>query len=204
LRKINKGSEPEFFADWKKENPIGGYKNLSGEVRRNLNQVNISEQFAICAYCCKRIDTSNSMNEHVEARALAPNWQLDFSNIVASCTTPNQCDSAHKSKLLPLTPLMDECEAELKFYLSGRVEGLSGRASESIKVLNLDNRSLRGCRKQALDALLYGCGSSPEEIELLDDDLIDIMIEELKEVGEDNLLAPYSPVLVNTLSYIKA
>ncbi len=144
------------------------------------------------------------MNEHVEARAIAPNRQLDFSNIVASCVTPNQCDHAHKSSPLPLTPLMDECETELKFYLTGRVKGLSARASETIIVLNLDSKNLRSCRKQAMDALLYSSGSCPEEIELLEDELIDIILEDLKEVGEDNLLAPYSPVLANALSYIKA
>jgi hypothetical protein len=35
---------------------------------------------------------------------------------------------AHGSQPLPLTPLMPECETELRFKFSGRVEGLTERA----------------------------------------------------------------------------
>ncbi|MDQ6961233.1 MAG: retron system putative HNH endonuclease [Mariprofundaceae bacterium] len=203
MRKISKGSEPKLLTAWKKANPTGTYQELSHQVRKHVRQVNIDEQFGLCAYCCQRIDASNSMNEHVEAKAIAPNRGLDFSNIVASCTTPNQCDRAHQSKPLPLTPLMDACETELKFYLAGRVKGLSPRASTSIDVLNLNSKRLINCREQAVDALLYGGGSNPEEIELLEDELIEILLEDFKEVGKDHLLAPYSPVLVSILGGIR-
>ncbi len=77
------------------------------------------------------------MNEHVVTRSIAPNRSLDFSNIVASCTTPRQCDAAHKLQPFALTPFMNECETEFKFKISGRVEGLTDRAIETIKVLKL-------------------------------------------------------------------
>ena len=35
---------------------------------------------------------------------------------------------------LLLTPFMNECETEFKFKISGRVEGLTYRAIETIKV----------------------------------------------------------------------
>lgn len=209
MRKIDKGPEPDFLRNWKRDNPGGNYNDFAnendGEERRKLNRRNIDEQFAICAYCCKRIDEKNSMNEHVEARQIAPHRQLDFANIVASCTTRNQCDDAHKAQPLPLTPLMDACEVELKFFLSGKVEGLSDRAQEAVRVLNLDNRNLRGCRKQAVDALLYAVGLDPNEndVDLLDDDLIDIAIEDLKSANEEQVLQAYSPVLVNILEQLR-
>ena len=141
----------------------------------------------------------NSMNEHVEARSIAHEKELDFSNIVASCTTPRQCDAAHKAQPLPLTPLMNECETELKFYLSGKVKGLTNRAEQSIEVLNLNQKSLKECRKQAVHALLYTHGTSPKDVVLLDDELISIALEELKLSDKDGCLSPYSPVLVNIL-----
>ena len=76
-------------------------------------------------------------NEHVEARSIAPNRELDFSNIVASCNSKGQCDDAHGAQMFSLAPFMDECEAELKFKISGRVEGVTARAKETIRVLNL-------------------------------------------------------------------
>lgn len=161
MRKINKGSEPPDLTAWKKKNPHGRYNQLPEEIRRIIREYALKEQFYLCAYCCQRIEDINSChNEHIEAQNLNPNRTLEFSNIVASCNTSNQCGDAHKSQPLPLTPLMVECETELRFKISGRVEGLSDRAKDTIQVLNLgddeqNNRALIEKRKQLCHAL-YG------------------------------------------------
>ncbi|MET4693596.1 retron system putative HNH endonuclease [Endozoicomonas lisbonensis] len=200
MRKIVKGQEPKIFTSWKRTNKGKNYRDLSHDVRAAINEANIKEQKGICAYCCDQIDASNSMNEHVEARKLNPARQLDFNNMVASCTRPGQCDNAHGSQSLPLTPLMDECETEIRFYLSGRVKGLTERAEQSIKVLALDNRALKEKRRFQLEALLYEGGSNPDEIKLLDSELVEILVEDLQEPAS-NQLQPFSPVLVNVLKH---
>ena len=76
---------------------------------------------------------------------------------------------------------------------------LTERARRSITVLNLDNRALKETRKQMIDALIFIHGSHPHEIELLDNDLMGLMIEELKEVDENQILPAFTPILINIL-----
>lgn len=199
MRKISKGREPDELRVWKRLNPLKIYKDLTRLERDAIKRETLNEQFGLCAYCCKKIDKKNSINEHVEARDLAPNRQLDFENIVASCNTRKRCDNSHRAKALPLTPLMDECETELKFYLSGKADGLTERARQVIDVLGLDSRSIREERKQIIDDLLYPNKSG--ELFMLDDDLLGILLEDFQKPDDQGLLPPYSPVLINIIRH---
>jgi len=203
VRKINKGQEPESLVRWKRKNPNKRYQDLDAEVRQEVRAACASEQFHLCAYCCQRISMKKSVNEHLEPRHLFPNLELDFNNIVASCDTKGQCDAAHKSQILPLTPLMDECETELKFKLNGRVEGTTTRAKEMIRVLNLgdkksNNLKLIETRKQLSEVLLLVNGVNPNE-GLEDDELLQDLISDLQKPDSDGKLEPFSPVAVNLL-----
>lgn len=210
MRKISKGMEPDSFSRWKRRYQNATYDVLFDQERWDiLNEIGHCcsvEQFYLCAYCCSRIsgDFSDTRNEHVEARRLAPNRSVDFSNIVASCKTKGQCDSAHGAQQLPLTPLMDECEFEFKFKLSGRVEGLTTRAQEAIRVLNLgdsekNNKSLVEKRRQFSHILLWVNGINPVE-GLEDDDLLQLVIDDLL-VPKDGKLEPFAPVVINILRH---
>jgi len=205
MRKISKSEEPLELAQWKRKNPkLHRYDDLDNSddgktARQKINERNIEDQLGLCAYCCKRIDVNNSMNEHLIPRDKDHTKELDFSNILASCTTKKQCDNAHKSQDLPLTPLMPECETELQFFLSGDVKGKTARATTTIEVLRLDNRSLKETRKQLIAEILICQGVPPDDLPFLEDDmLLSIMLEDLKQPKE-NLLEPFSPVLANIL-----
>jgi|ETN07SMinimDraft_1059922.scaffolds.fasta_scaffold86246_1 uncharacterized protein (TIGR02646 family) len=213
MRKINKGASPTLFADWVEDKPDNMnenqwfqalYERKNWGVVSDLSHHNAREQFYLCAYCCGRIsgEYTDTVNEHVEARAVAPKRSLDYANIVASCKSKNQCDSAHKSQVFTLTPLMDECETELSFKISGRVEGLTDRARQTIRVLNLgdneeNNRSLIEKRKQLSHSLLWCNGIDPadgiEDEELLLDVIGDLM------TPKDGKLEPFAPVVANIL-----
>ena len=213
MRKITKSRPPQSFVEWIRRKPNDNnenqwfdalYNQEKWSIVNDLSNHNTCEQFYLCAYCCDRITGSNAdtVNEHVEARAVAPNRSLDYTNIVASCKTKNQCDSSHKNQSLPLTPLMDECESELKFKISGRVEGTSARAIESIRVLNLgdtehNNKALIEKRKQLSHNLLWMNGVRPAE-GLEDDDLLQDLIADLL-TPKNGLLEPFSPVVANIL-----
>ena len=201
MRKITKGIEPAELTSWKRKNPHGRYDDLSHLERGAINDATRQEQFGLCAYCCKKIGENDSMNEHVEAQNIAKNRTLDFNNIVASCTTPKQCDAAHGSQPLPLTPLMDECETELKFYFSGDVEGLTDRAKQAIDVLKLNNKSLIAKRKQQIKTLVMPPDTA-ESVLLWDGETIEMFINEwLAKPDDDGFLQAYSPVLVNVLRH---
>ena len=203
MRTISKGSEPSNLTAWKRKNPNGRYDRLTEDIRRTIRQHALEEQFYLCAYCCQRIqDINNCHNEHVEAQNLNPGRTIDFSNIVASCNTPNQCGDAHKSQHLPLTPLMTECETELRFKISGRVEGLTNRAIETIQVLKLgdhekNNRTLIEKRKQLSNALLLLNGINPDE-GLEDEELLGMLINDLSQ-PQQNQMEPFMPVVINIL-----
>lgn len=198
MRKIDKqaGFEPASLRQFKRRHNQGNYSDLTPEVRQDIRLACTTEQFYLCAYCCKSIsgNSKDTMNEHIEARKIAPNRSLDYTNIVASCTTPNQCDDAHGSQPLPLTPFDAECETDLVFKLSGRVTGLTDDAKETIRVLNLDNKSLIEQRRMLINTMLFTYGEDAIE----DDDLINIIIDELAEPKKGKLDA-FSPVIVNAL-----
>ena len=198
MRKISKqvGFEPASLSQFKRRNKQGNYSDLTVETRQDIRLACTIEQFYLCAYCCKQISGSSddTMNEHVIARKTAPHKSLDYTNIVASCTTANQCDNAHGSQTLPLTPFDVECETDLDFKLSGRVVGLTDDAQKTIGILNLNNKSLNEQRKIFIDTILFTYGENAIE----DDDLINIMIDELAQLEEGKLEA-FAPVVINVL-----
>ena len=209
MRKITKRAnfEPHSLSNWKTRNPQGTYTDLTSDVRINVRTECLKEQFYLCAYCCQSISGLNNdcINEHVEARHTSPQRSLDFTNIVASCTSQRQCDDAHGSQLLPVTPFMDECETEFEFKLSGRVAGKTERAIKTIQVLNLgdteqNNRSLIEKRKQLVDTLLFINSINPSEGLDDDEELNQMILEEISE-PEDGKLEAFSPVLVNILRH---
>ncbi len=203
MRKIDKGTEPPILKDWRRTNPHGRYNQLTENIRRIIRQQALKEQFYLCAYCCQQIqDIDACHNEHLEAQSLNPKRTLDFTNIVASCNTPNQCGNAHQSQELSLTPLMEECETELRFRISGRVEGLTERARSTIQVLNLgdhekNNRALIEKRKQLSNVLLWTNDINPDE-GLEDDELLKILISDLSKPQQEKM-EPFTPVVINIL-----
>ena len=206
MRKITKriGFEPPSLVTWKRRNTQKTYTDLDPEVRRDIRSHCTEEQFYICAYCCQSISGLNNdtVNEHVEAQRISPQRTVDFTNIVASCKALKQCDNAHGSQPLPMTPLMEACETELTFKLSGRVSGRTERAIEAIKALNLgdteqNNRGLIEKRKQLVHTLLLTNGVDPSE-GLDDNELIEIVIDDLS-TPNNGKLQPFSPVVVNVL-----
>lgn len=208
MRKIEKREEPDTLIAYKRRNRHARYDELDDVIRRDIRNACAREQYFLCAYCCQRISGENTdtMNEHVVAQHVAPNRTLDFGNIVASCKAPRQCDAAHGSQVLELTPLMRECETEIRFKLSGRVEGMTRRAVEAIRVLNLgdteeNNKALIEKRKQLVDALIWQNYrvSSPAELLIEDDcEFIQMFLDELGTPNEGRL-EQFAPALVNIL-----
>ncbi|HAJ2789002.1 TPA: hypothetical protein HMT04_04550 [Escherichia coli] len=213
MREITKGQPPASLQQWVRAKPRDKnanqwfqelYAQKKWDIVGDLSQQCAQEQFYLCAYCCDRVTGTNrdTVNEHVEARDLAPARSLEFTNIVASCKTKGQCDDSHKNQPLLLTPLMPECETEFIFKISGRIEGTTPRAIDAIKVLNLgdserNNRALIEKRKQLSDSLLWANDIDPSE-GLEDDDLLQAVIDELL-TPVDGYLAPFAPVVANIL-----
>jgi hypothetical protein len=100
-----------------------------------------------------------------------------------------------------MTPLMSECETDLKYYISGVVEGLTDNARNMIDVLNLGdtrkrNKRLVEIRKSIIFSLLFQHGIQPEDLQMLDTDLIDLLIDELESHDNGKLDGRMFQVLV--------
>lgn len=204
MRSIHKGAEPQGLTDWKRTHPHGTYTDLSSKERQAIRQACALEQNYLCGYCCDAIsgESADTSNEHVEAQKLAPHRSLDFNNIIASCTAQHHCDNAHGSQALPLTPLMPECETEIRYKLSGRIEGLTDRAKEAIRVLNLgdseaSNKALIEKRKYLYEALIWANVGDPAE-GLEDEEIIAIVIDDLLQPKDQRLIA-FAPVLASMI-----
>lgn len=201
MRKIIKRETPQNLASWIRNNPNGRYSDLNSDIRQIIKTHCCNEQYNLCGYCCCRIiPTSTSChNEHVIPQDRSPQISTDFNNIIASCNNIDRCGKSHGSRHIPLTPFMDECEIEFEYRLNGTIRGKTDRATETINILNLgdslqNNRLIVETRKQLVEALIYSHGETPDQVELLDDELLIILSEEISTPSEGEL-EPFSPVL---------
>ena len=199
MRLIVKGPEPAALTLWKSDFPGGTYDQLTDTrgiaVRKSIRTACISEQKYICAYCCDRIDNSNSHNEHIQPQGAAPHATLDYENIVASCQSNRHCGHKKDSNIIQLTPLMPSCETEVKYYLSGKMSHSTPRGQQFHTVLGLRESSLTSRRKQLIDTLIFSIGTNEDEIELMDDELLEMLIEDLKKTDAAGRLEAFAPVL---------
>lgn len=205
MRQIVKaqGWEPEELTAWKRKKTNQGkrYQDLPPPIRQTINRAAIQEQYGLCGYCCQRINENKSNNEHVISQQSDKNQTLNFSNIIASCNKRDRCNQVRGSKQLALTPFMPECELELKFYLSGKVEGNTMRAKEAIINLGLDNKAIREERRRLVDELLNMEGLLPEsdDLRLLGDELLNDLISALGKPDDAGMLLAHSPALINII-----
>lgn len=204
MRHINKSPEPISLTKWKRQHLNQTYRDLNNDnsgiqVRKDIRETCISDQYHLCAYCCNRISKNDSHNEHIKCQDSFPQNSLNFDNIVASCNSIKQCGDIKKTNNLDLTPLMPECETEIKFYLNGQVKFISQRAEQAIKILGIDNKGLINKRKELINALIYTIGEQPNEIKLLEAELLQLLIENINTPDANNKLEAFAPVLVNIL-----
>lgn len=208
MRQINKSPEPISLTKWKQKHLNLTYRDLNNDVggiqtRKDIRELCISDQYHLCAYCCNRISMNDSHNEHIKCQDFFPQNSLSFDNIVASCNTIKQCGNIKKTNNLDLTPLMPECETEIKFYLNGQVKFISDRAEQAIKILGINNKGLINKRKELINALIYTIGEKPNEIKLLETELLQLLIEEINTPDANNKLEAFAPILVNILKDFK-
>lgn len=217
MRYISPGDAPNSFKEWVRDMPAnknqndwfqelhkpGGDRLRKESIICDLHQYLAENQLYLCAYCCCSIlGSKDTITEHVEPRSLKPARSLDYTNMVASCSTKGQCDSSHGSRALPLTPFMRECESDLVFYISGRVKGKTDEANEVISILNLgdteqNNRALIEKRKNLFQALMF-CSGFNFEHDVEDEDLLEAFLSDVTEV-KNGRLEPFSPALANML-----
>lgn len=162
--RIKDRQEPEFWKQYQKAHPKDRYDDLelSEEginVRSMLRQTLVESQHALCAYCCRRINISNAINEHIKPRNTWPDakYSMDFENLIASCRTEDTCGSKKKNSYdehLFVSPLQEDCMSHFRFLLNGEIEGTTDAGKYTVKLLNLNSYQLRKARAATMRACI--------------------------------------------------
>ncbi len=118
----------------------------------DLKTALLKEQNSLCCYCNVEIKNDhNTTIKHLKPKEGTKNQHLifDYDNLLASCNGNRKepkprvlhCDAEKDIKEIDLTPKMSECETEIIYAENGGISGITERANETVKVLNL------GCDK---------------------------------------------------------
>lgn len=156
MKRINKGTEPEFWKEFKRKHPQTSYRDLGqvkkgAEVRHKMREQLMKEQYYLCCYCCRQIDEENSLNEHIRPEDHYPNETMDFMNLVASCKKDiDSCGPGKKNKYdeeLFVSPLDEDCEEHFIFFPNGEMRGVTDKGRYTVDLLSLDSYKL--CQARA-------------------------------------------------------
>lgn len=179
MKNIQKQQPPDIFVKYKKKN--ASFKKLAkgnyAEIKQTLRRSLLNEQGYICCYCGQEITMENSIIEHIKDRHNNPDLQLEYTNLVCSCSggkdkrvtnpqCPLYCDASKEDFEIFVSPLDEDCENKFDFDEIGNIYGLDEDAKETIKTLNLNNAKLRNLRNSAIDAYRW---LSDEEIDWQDE-----------------------------------
>jgi len=160
-------------------------------IKTPLREQLYQEQNGLCCYCCRKLKFEWSHIEHLQSRKEYPNKCFDYDNLLLSCSIPKQCDNAKGNQELPLNPLMDECENEIKLNLAGELESTSERANKSIDILRLNNRQARNWRKSLVDMINFvfdPTQSNSPPIGIQDPETLKLMLDSYSESSQKHEL----------------
>ncbi|WP_019519319.1 retron system putative HNH endonuclease [Faucicola boevrei] len=146
---------PMEVQNWiKKNNPKEWLSDKEEEIYIILREQLRQEQNNLCCYCCQALKEYVKI-EHIKSRDKYKKLIYKYDNLLLSCTTPKQCDNAKGNQDLLLTPLMQECDDELKINFAGELEAKTDRAKQAIEILNLNNRKLCEKRRAKIDMIKF-------------------------------------------------
>lgn len=164
MKYIEKDPEPKELGYWKAEQRgiNCDYENLSNDLISILNQAFLQEQGYICCYCCQRIKTDTSHNEHLLPQSRYSELSLTYSNIMASCGSqlkwPKHCGNKKGNREIKVSPLQPNCEQFFTYTEEGEIRPANNleqndAAQETIDILGLNDYDLREGRRQAIEFL---------------------------------------------------
>jgi uncharacterized protein (TIGR02646 family) len=158
---IEKGQAPKA---WIEKRTTPGFTGF--ESTEELKTALLDEQGHICAYCMRRIPTSDpnmdaqSRVEHIKPRSKYPDLQLDYNNLVICCpgNIVNQphCDHSKGDELISFDLFSSQLEDSITYSkFDGTIQsGNETWDKELNDVLNLNHPMLKANRKQMLDGVI--------------------------------------------------
>ena len=184
MKRVNKGTEPHAFTDWKaKANDEWqpSYGALQNPEKRALHEALLAEQIGVCCYCGRAISLTDSHVEHFRPQEAHEDLALEYTNLHASCIretepgAPLHCGHAKGSDFDDgkfISPLDADCEQ--RFIYSAQDGAIypnnkdDDGAAYMAELLRLDVKFLRERRAEALKrAFVYQFVSSASAEDLV-------------------------------------
>lgn len=162
MKYIVKNQEPQFFTDWKASGDKK-YNGLINPTKSELKRTLLLEQGCICCYCESKISSNNSHIEHLKPKDKDkfPELQLNYDNLLCSCQKqlsqgePRHCGNSKGNDIIPITPLMPDCESKFKHTDDGQILHTDEDSELTIKHLQLDIDKLNKLRESAIDSIRF-------------------------------------------------
>jgi uncharacterized protein (TIGR02646 family) len=171
MRRIVKTQIPPLLAGWVTQTQDGlnsRYEQLTAatDVKNQLRERLIKEQYFLCAYTGLDISGSNFHVEHLYPRHLSrqngTREDVDYFNMLACYPSAEYKENCYfgankKDKWWDaskfVSPLLSNCEVRFGFNWSGKISTNSSDAvaKSTVEVLSLDHSQLTSLRKAAID-----------------------------------------------------
>lgn len=160
--KIIKKSEPSSLTNHRCQS-YSTFDNLPAEAKDELRQSLISEQGYLCCYCMTRISVENMHIEHWHCQSSYHDEQLDYSNLMASCSGNEgkkkqyqHCDARKGNHDLSYNPSNPDHDfVNLINYLGdGTIQSSNQEFDKELnEILNLNFAWLKRNRKSVLEGV---------------------------------------------------
>jgi uncharacterized protein (TIGR02646 family) len=169
-------NEPQYFTNAKSNVKLKNVKDAWDDknikpIREKLRgDILLDEQNLLCAYCEREIyDNSNNSNiDHFKTRHQFPEYTLDYDNLLVSCNSTTSCSHIKDNYGLTrndyeniINPVVDNPDKFFEYGLAGDIlvkDSLNNcdkdKAEFTIKVFNLNSKSLTEDRKKVANALI--------------------------------------------------
>lgn len=168
MKRIIKGTEPPCLL---KHRQIPGATYENYHPKEPLKKALLTEQGYICCYCMQRISEENMEIEHNKPWSDNPELQLDYKNLIASCSgnrghgknnlhcngRKGDYEAKRRNYQMTLNPADSKnCENYIKYTLTGKILSDDDIINNELNnILNLNFKTLIENRIAALDAVIY-------------------------------------------------
>lgn len=172
MKHISKQSEPQALTHWKRSGNQTWkprYAEMKPAVKQQVKVALLTEQGSLCCYCEAQLDLDpkSSHIEHLEPQTHRPDLELDYSNMLCSCTTRGEhCGQKKGSILIEVHPLMPTVGEHFFFGTSGNIAPANDhpaqhRTATMIQTLGLNCEVLRSRRREAIGMALELIAGAP-------------------------------------------
>lgn len=165
--------EPVNLSDWKSQSKMYQKKTAKWhkfskgkdgrEYKKDFTTDLIVEQGYICCYCEQKLNASDCHIEHLipQSKDIYSKYLFEYKNLLCSCQLellkgePRHCGNSKENYIIPITPLMKNCESKFKYTEDGQIQYTDKDSNVTIQILNLDIDKLNKLRESAIDSILY-------------------------------------------------